>query len=149
MNRKLTKKCYNLSCLVCHGNSEALGMTDFRINNSQITASTYYSHLTAPWNGRLNTEIDSKGWAPQARAAGQYLQIDLGKDKMVSKVATQGRGHPGATPDTNQYVTKYSLQFSANNLQWVSYNTSSAKKVCHYLIDVETFFRILSYTDFI
>ncbi|XP_020900615.2 lactadherin [Exaiptasia diaphana] len=124
---KVLKKLTNL--IICHGNSEALGMNDFRINNSQITASTYYGPSTAPWNGRLNTEIGSKGWAPQTQAVGEYLQIDFGKDKMVSKVATQGRGHPGARPGTNQYVTKYSLQISASILNWVSYNTSGAKMI--------------------
>ncbi|KXJ14197.1 Retinoschisin [Exaiptasia diaphana] len=104
--------------------SGALGMSDFRIKKSQIGSSTHNSPETAPWNGRLNTEIEGKGWVAYNKLKGEYISIRFGNDTMITQVATQGRAA------WDMYVTKYSLKYTTDNLQWVFYlNSYGGKKI--------------------
>ena len=66
-------------------------MEDGRIKDSQITASSHFNPSVSPWYGRLNVVRGNGGWRSKVKAAGEYLQIDLGSRKSIHKVATQGR----------------------------------------------------------
>ncbi|KAK3744939.1 hypothetical protein QZH41_020410 [Actinostola sp. cb2023] len=101
--------------------SKPFGMEDGRILDSQITASSYYSNNESPSNGRLNRNLGGGAWSPITDATvGEYLQIDLGSNKTVYKVATQGR--------YNHYfrVTKYTLQYSDDGTLWTNYTINGA-----------------------
>ena len=112
-------------CFAFHkGCSGALGMQDNRINNSQITASSYYSAGYEAWNARLHKD-DFFVWVPKNVAPGEWLQVDLLKFHIISKVATQGR----ALAAYNQWVTKYYLKYSQDGVSWESYKYGSNVKV--------------------
>ena len=85
-----------------------LGMEDKRIPDNAITASHYYSSYY-PRYGRLNYN----GWC--TTSGGQYLQIDLGEVKTITKVATQGLRQ-------KSYRTKsYFLEYSIDGKHWAYY----------------------------
>ena len=68
-----------------------LGMENREIPNGAVTASSTWipSAGYEPWQARLNNTYGS--WAALQNNIGQYLKIDLGKEKVVNKIATQGR----------------------------------------------------------
>ena len=65
----------------------------------------------------------SGSWAAVKNVIGQYLQIDLGKERVVNKIATQGR------PSAHQWVTSYKLLFSSNGANWNEYQNNGVVKV--------------------
>ena len=68
-------------------------------------------------NGRLRKNRNWKGiggWA--AGRAGEWIQIDLIDTKVITMVATQGRGD-----GWDQWVTKYSLAYSMDGKDWIDY----------------------------
>ncbi|KXJ06863.1 Lactadherin [Exaiptasia diaphana] len=104
-------------------------MEDGRIPDENITASSFYQspkakEKTRPSNGRLNkkkTEDDAAGWSASSKKEGEYIQVDLGAIKVITMVATQGRG------DFPQWVTTYSLSYSLDNKDWKDYDEDSVK----------------------
>ncbi|KXJ05532.1 Lactadherin, partial [Exaiptasia diaphana] len=89
------------------------------ITNAQITASSQFGDPGHdPWKARLNL-VDYRGsWVAGVYKQGEYVQVDFGVTKMISKVAIQGRGK------YEQYVTKISLKYSADGSQWFDYKDS-------------------------
>ncbi|XP_031562261.1 lactadherin-like [Actinia tenebrosa] len=100
-------------------------MEDRSIPDSALSASSSYGHQSNPsfWakDGRLNI-ISS--WAPSSLSVGQYLQVDLGQVKIVTKIATQGR--PG---DQVKYVTKYKIKWSIDGQTWEDHKENDVVKV--------------------
>lgn len=101
-----------------------LGMEDHRINDSQITASSYHNPTLAPWLGRLNVTRLEGAWAARYQLPGEFLEIDLNATRVLVKVATQGRAVNAA-----QYATLYSLQHRIDGGNWSVYNLNGRKKV--------------------
>ena len=105
---------------------QPLGMENKEIPNSAVTASSYHSPAHEPWQARLNN-IQKSGstgsWSTLPNAVGQYLQIDLGKERVISKIATQGR------PSMDQWVTSYKLIFSIDGANWNEYQNNGVVKV--------------------
>ncbi|KAK3712179.1 hypothetical protein QZH41_017353, partial [Actinostola sp. cb2023] len=116
----------------CEGCSVPLGMQDGRITNSQITASSTYDVNHEPWRARLHYTQAAGGWVAGVQAPGQYLQVDLGKVNIISKVATQGR------TAYDQWVTKYYLKYSHDGVSWESYRHGSNVKEFHGNTDLNT-----------
>ena len=84
---------------------EALGMEDGRIPDSAISASSFYSEGTH--------SNDPQPW----------VQVDLGKDAMIKKIATQGRR--GAY----WWVRTYTLSSRANGeTDWLTYKENEDVK---------------------
>ena len=102
-------------------------MENREIPNGAVTASTWIpSAGHEPWQARLNnnkTRGSSGSWSALQNATGQYLQIDLGKERVVNKIATQGR------PSYDQWVTSYKLLFSSNGANWNEYQNNGVVKV--------------------
>ena len=73
----------------------ALGMENNDIPNSAITASsTHGTSQHEPWRARLNNVVTGSStgsWSAASNNEDQWLQIDLGKEMVVTKIATQGR----------------------------------------------------------
>lgn len=107
-----------------------LGMEDGNITDSQITASSTYRQIPTldPWQARLNnpgiTGVTYGSWSAGSRSVGEYLQVDLGCVKMITKIATQGR-----SIGVNQHVTKYSVSYSNDTTSWPQYLQDGAIKV--------------------
>ena len=107
--------------------SHPLGMESRAIPNSLVTASSTWIHDGhEPWQARLNnpkTRQNSGSWSALTNEVGQWLQIDLGKETVVSKIATQGR--PGLT----QWVSSYKLLLSLDGVNWNEYQSNGSAKV--------------------
>ncbi|XP_044171674.1 uncharacterized protein LOC114977630 isoform X3 [Acropora millepora] len=100
----------------CQG---ALGMESRTINNAQITASSQWDQNHAAIQGRLNFQtsgIKQGAWSARFNDKNQWLQIDLqAVYTKVTAVASQGRHQ------SNQWVTKYTLQFSNDGIFFQNY----------------------------
>ncbi len=106
----------NLDC------KRALGMESGAISDGQIIASSEYSIAS---NGRLHLQPTGENagcWAAGTIDLYQWLQVDLGSlNTIVTVVATQGRS------DSNQWVTKYKLQYSNDGLNFQYYRTDTVR----------------------
>lgn len=100
---------------------KALGMESGAITNSQITASSEldsYHGITRVRLHTYETDVYSRGaWIPILNDLNQWIQVDLGKIRYVTHVATQGRN----THYPLQMVTKYKLQFSDDGASFLFY----------------------------
>ena len=82
------------------------------IRDRQISASSEYpSHNVghSAYGGRLHfqeTLQKAGGWSAAQVDANQWLQVDLGTQHRVTRLATQGRN------GYDQWVTKFNLQYS-------------------------------------
>ncbi|XP_015757096.1 PREDICTED: uncharacterized protein LOC107336222 [Acropora digitifera] len=102
------------------------GLSNNRINNRFITASSSYDRYHAPWLGRLHNKKRGRyrgGWSAKVNRQGQYLQVDLRRPKTIVKVVTQGRS------DANQWVTRFYIKYSSDAFYWVPYKKFSRVKV--------------------
>ncbi|XP_067031760.1 retinoschisin-like [Acropora muricata] len=112
------------SSLICEDcRIQPLGMENREIPNEAVKASSSWSSRYAPWQARLNNIGISGSWAAKQNAIGEYLQIDLGKERVVNKIATQG------TPSLDQWVKTYKLLFSSNGANWNEYQNNGVVKV--------------------
>ena len=95
--------------------------------NSAITASSVYGASThRSWEARLNNvpKGNSGAWSAASNKAGQWLQIDLGEERLLTNFATQGR------PSSPQWVTSYTILFSSDSVKWEEYKENGVVKVC-------------------
>ena len=84
-------------------------MENRAISDAQISASSQSDDDHDAPQGRLRIKADghkSGGWSALRNDFNQWLQVDLGSDTTVTRVATQGRN------GYDQWVTKYRLQYS-------------------------------------
>ena len=99
------------------------------IPDSAITASsTYGTSQHEPWQARLNNVVTSSSmgsWSAGSLNERQWLQIDLGKEMVVTKIATQGR--PGT--DYDQWVKSYKVLFSSDGTNWEEVKENGSVKV--------------------
>lgn len=96
----------------------ALGMESGIIPDGQISASSEWNSGHRAANARLNF-IHGSGrtgaWSARRNDQHQWLKVDFGKIAKIEKVATQGRA------DARQWVTKYTLSYSRDNIFWSHY----------------------------
>ena len=105
---------------------QPLGMENREIPNEAVNASSVWAPEHEPWQARLNnikTSGSTGSWSAGSNTTGQYLQIDLGKERVVNKIATQGR------PSFDQWVTSYKLLFSSDGANWNEYQNNGVVKV--------------------
>ncbi|XP_048584529.1 uncharacterized protein LOC5514577 [Nematostella vectensis] len=89
-----------------------LGLRNGDIPDSQITASSYRSN-DFPYYARLQK---STFWCTDEEDKNQYLQVDLGEMRTVSRIATQGRGN------WYNWVSAYYLFYSQDGQHWTPYS---------------------------
>ena len=77
-----------------------------------MTASSYYKAGWEAWNGRLGHTEGAGCWGPRVNRKGEYLQVDLGRVKEVSKVSTQGRH------GSSSWTKAYKVSFSIDGENW-------------------------------
>ena len=93
------------------------------ISNSSMTASSwklgYYPHAA-----RLHANVS---WCAATNKQDEYLEVDLGKEVTLAKIALQG------DPEEGSGVTSFAIAFSRNGGQWTDYKINGARKVMLYL----------------
>ena len=96
-----------------------LGLEDLRIHDSQLTAQSHYESFsigggksvdTEPKCARLNK--NNCAWCAP-RGNGQYLQVDLRRNFIITGIATQG-----FEALSNYYVKRYKVSHSRNGHTW-------------------------------
>ena len=96
--------------------------------NSSITASSWTRNPSHdPWLARLNNvrKHGSTGaWSAKFNKTGEWLQVDLGEERLLTNLSTQGR------PSADQWVKSYNILFSSDSVKWESYKENNAVKVC-------------------
>ncbi|KAK7477015.1 hypothetical protein BaRGS_00031695, partial [Batillaria attramentaria] len=91
---------------------QPVGISSGGISNNAMTASSYQTKRE-PWTGRL---YDTAGaWTPKVQNAYEWLQIDLGKQFIITKLHTQGRR------GSDEYVSEFFLEFSDDGRTWRRY----------------------------
>ncbi|XP_007516921.1 lactadherin-like isoform X1 [Erinaceus europaeus] len=111
-----------------NGCSEPLGMKDNIILDKQITASSFYRTwgLNAfswyPSYARLDRQGKFNAWTAQSNSPSEWLQIDLGSQRQVTGIITQGARDFGHI----QYVAAYKVAHSDNGLNWTEYREPGA-----------------------
>ena len=106
--------------------AKPLGISNNRLNNRYITASSIWDKYHAAWLARLYNKKRGRyigGWSSKVNRRGQWIQYDLRRPKKIVKVATQGR------QDLNQYVTRYIIKYSADAFHWTPYRKYSRVQV--------------------
>ncbi|XP_047394769.1 lactadherin isoform X5 [Sciurus carolinensis] len=111
-----------------NGCSEPLGLKDNVIPDKQITASSSFKTwgLRAfgwyPFYGRLDKQGKFNAWTAQSNDASEWLQVDLGSQKQVTGVITQGARDFGHI----QYVAAYKVAYSNDGVNWTEYKEHGA-----------------------
>lgn len=95
-----------------------------KIQNDQMTASSYYNNKYYPYYGRLSGTM-GKGWCPKTRQGPRtdYLQIDMRTVRSVCAVATQG------SIKASEWTSSYILRMSIDGETWDTYKQNNAEKV--------------------
>jgi len=91
------------------------------ITDQQISASSHWNQHYA-FNARLHNHISMTtsgelrwgGWCTDRMDKKQFLQIDLGHERLVSGVASQGYVH-------GMFVSKYKIFYSTDGQHWQAY----------------------------
>ncbi|CAJ1073023.1 neuropilin-1a-like isoform X1 [Xyrichtys novacula] len=92
-----------------------LGMVSGQISDAQISASSYADRGWVAENARLLT--GRSGWTGQQTKQpfrNEWIQVDLGQDKMVSGVVIQGGKHR----DRNVFMKKFRVGHSLDGEEW-------------------------------
>ena len=81
---------------------------------------------SSPSKARLHLKKDQNlpgggGWSALKTDLHQWLQVDLGSYNTVTRVATQGR------TGSNEWVTKYKLQYSDDGMNFQFYKERGDK----------------------
>ncbi|XP_055479565.1 lactadherin isoform X1 [Psammomys obesus] len=114
-----------------HGCSEPLGLKNNTIPDSKMTASSSYKtwNLRAfgwyPHLGRLDMQGKINAWTAQSNSAKEWLQVDLGTQKQVTGIITQGARDFGHI----QYVASYKVAHSNDGMKWTMYEEQGTSKV--------------------
>nr|XP_058951355.1 uncharacterized protein LOC131778889 [Pocillopora verrucosa] len=96
-----------------------LGMSNGKIPNSAITATTSLNQYYGPERARLNTVKSGSfagAWIPNAQDFGQWIQVNLGKIAKITRIATRGRQEAG------HWVKSFSLTYSVEGGPFLPYN---------------------------
>ncbi|XP_071348808.1 neuropilin-1a-like isoform X3 [Trachinotus anak] len=97
--------------------SGMLGMVSGQISDAQISASSYADRGWVAENARLLT--GRSGWTGQQTKQpfrNEWLQVDLGQEKMVSGVVIQGGKHR----DRNVFMKRFRVGHSLDGEEWTT-----------------------------
>lgn len=100
-------------------NLKPTGMESLDIKDSQLSVLFIYNQDHGTDNARLNKQpYQGKpgAWCAIENNVNQWISVDLGSIKTITGVATQGRS------DCDQWVTKYVISYSDDNLNHRIFN---------------------------
>ena len=89
---------------------EPLGLASNVIPNSALTGSSTLSAGTDASKARL---YGASAWCAKVNDPNQFIDVDLGSVWRVTRVDVQGN------PNADQWVTKYTLKYSLNRIDWL------------------------------
>ncbi len=101
-------------------------MQNEQIPDSAITASTESGDSTKAFNGRLHFLYRSGrvgGWIAGRKDENQFLQVNFGDWRNVTRVAIQGR------QDADEWVKSFSLSYGYDSVFFKDYKEDGVKKV--------------------
>jgi hypothetical protein len=129
--------CMKIELFGCAANrcEAPLGIQDYRVRKSMFSASSLLNHYYGPWSTRLqdrNHGYYRGGWYPKYNRRGEWVQVDLGTQARVTKVAIQGRY------DANQYVKTFTMSYGNNGLRFYQYKVHGAVRT--FVGNVERYF---------
>ncbi|EDO37993.1 predicted protein [Nematostella vectensis] len=90
-------------------------MTSYEIPASDIKVSSYLRDHCVPSDGRLHGNYQNyQAWVANGQVSVdlQFLQVDFGRNRYVTAIATQERFQ------NNQYVTSYAVSYSTTCTTW-------------------------------
>ncbi|KAM8780199.1 lactadherin isoform 2-T2 [Rhynchonycteris naso] len=111
-----------------NGCDKPLGLKDNTIPNKQLTASSVHrtwglsSFNWYPFYARLDKQGKFNAWTAAKNSASEWLQIDLGSQKQVTGIITQGARDFGHI----QYVAAYKVAHSNDSTNWTEYRDQGA-----------------------
>ncbi|XP_008593125.1 PREDICTED: coagulation factor V-like, partial [Galeopterus variegatus] len=109
-----------------NGCSTPLGMESGKIENKQITASSFkkswWGDYWEPSCARLNAQGRVNAWQAKANNKEQWLQIDLLKIKKITAIITQGC----KSLSSEMYVKSYAIHYSDKGVEWKPYRQKSS-----------------------
>uniref|UniRef100_A0A2K6FGC7 Coagulation factor V n=1 Tax=Propithecus coquereli TaxID=379532 RepID=A0A2K6FGC7_PROCO len=109
-----------------NGCSTPLGMESGKIENKQITASSFkkswWGDYWEPSRARLNAQGRVNAWQAKANNNKQWLQIDLLKIKKITAMITQGC----KSLSSEMYVKSYTIHYSDQGVEWKPYRQKSS-----------------------
>ncbi|CAJ0924499.1 unnamed protein product [Ranitomeya imitator] len=111
------------------GCSDPLGMKTHMVPDKQITASSVFktwgidAFTWHPHYARLDKIGKTNAWTASENNQSQWLQIDLGVNKKITGVITQGAKDFGNI----QYVEAYKIAYSDTGSTWLVYQDSRTK----------------------
>ncbi|CAB3993328.1 Hypothetical predicted protein [Paramuricea clavata] len=116
---KGAQPCMKLSLQGCDFVCQAaLGMSNWKIPDNSITASSAKYPTNAPWNAKTK----SVGWCAKINDKNQWIQVNFGQTNLVTKIRTFG--------DTKgSYVKSYLIQISGDGIEWVNYKQNSGVRI--------------------
>ena len=94
-------------------------MENKKIRDSRIASSSFWTGLP-PQEGRLNC---STAWSANENDKNQWIQVDLGKEKVVTAIATQGR------KNADQWVGSYFVSYSLDREKFERYQINGEDEV--------------------
>lgn len=106
---------------------DPMGMEKGLISDAQLTASSAWSNNPKRYGAhraRLNLNTWPAGWSTKKFDPKPWLQIDLGTQKMVTGVATQGLGKR-----VGEWVKTYRVAYSDDGVTWHVLRNGGRKKV--------------------
>ncbi|CAD6185278.1 unnamed protein product [Caenorhabditis auriculariae] len=111
------------SALDLHECSHPLGMSNRKIRDEQISASSSFDlQSTGPQHARAHQESGSGAWCPKNQINSQskeWLQISFGRDTVITAIETQGRYDEGRGME---YATAFRIEYWRPSLNgWASY----------------------------
>ena len=120
MVRIISKMVLNYKrALVLSGCSNALGLEDGRVQNSQFSSYTYDADWD-PFKARLNKV---GAWCSKTNDVNhEFLQIDLLDVQHISHIATQGVR--GSYLWRSYYVKTFEIEYSYDGTTWFNYEGS-------------------------
>ena len=104
----------------CH---KPLGMADRRIPDSSLSASSQYNSWHGVKHGRLNNNKGATVWMAAQNVAGEYIQVDLGDEFVITGVVTQGRNWSRSP----QYIKEYYVGFSSDGKNFQNVTNEEGK----------------------
>ena len=91
------------------------------VANSSMTASSWKPGYY-PYAARLYQSIGDGSWCAAVNKQEEYLEVDLGKELTLAKIALQGH------PSDGSGVTTFAIAFSRNEGDWRDYKINGARK---------------------
>ncbi|KAM6202410.1 lactadherin [Rhynchocyon petersi] len=126
-HRSCTLRFELLGCELT-GCFEPLGMKDHTISDKQITASSIHNTWgVSAWGwlpsfARLDRQGVFNAWTAKTNNTSEWLQIDLGSERQLTGIITQGAREFGHV----QYVASFKVAYSDDGDTWTEYRDDGA-----------------------